>query len=389
MSKLQNLENSPLALAPASGTAALPLKVDVQDISGCTCGSRAQNEGNDCVLAPFHAPVCALRVPVPVPSRSPETHTPPSGVSGPNVLGSNAVERLVPTAGSAGTCCLWCSRLPLQDGVAGACLPADAKSIYSKGMSSTGPPLSIVGIGGDSPRVGAAGLEPEFCAPTHGPLTAAGSNGLLSVSSRVAMFAPPAMPTVLICVALLVLLAQLLTAVLARLGSSRLCGRSVMVLKGLRTRLCPSFCLPRTRYCLGNIAAPSVLDAIAGNYARTATTGNRRPTRSGRNLVSTSTAWSGRLRDRDPPPARSDGSVDRAGAQTAVRNPVHGRNDVVKIMYWNIHHDFTLKLTDEEFQDILKSYDIMFLAETDMLPGEDDAADVPPVLSDEEAVLLF
>ncbi|KAJ7161583.1 hypothetical protein C8R46DRAFT_1283838 [Mycena filopes] len=188
MSKLQNLENSPLALAPAPGTAALPLKVDVQDISGCTRGSRAQNQGNDCVLAPFHAPVCALRVPVPVPSRSPETHTPPSGVSGPNVLGSNAVERLVPTAGSPGTCCLWadpCSRFPLQDGVAGAWRPADAKGIYDKGMSPAGPLLGIAGIGGDSARAGAAGPEPEFRAPTHGPLTAARFNGLLSVSSRV------------------------------------------------------------------------------------------------------------------------------------------------------------------------------------------------------------
>jgi hypothetical protein len=46
-------------------------------------------------------------------------------------------------------------------------------------------------------------------------------------------------------------------------------------------------------------------------------------------------------------------------------------------MYWNIHHDFTLKLTSPGFQKILKTYDIMFFAETDMLPGEDEPADVP------------
>jgi hypothetical protein len=29
-------------------------------------------------------------------------------------------------------------------------------------------------------------------------------------------------------------------------------------------------------------------------------------------------------------------------------------------MYWNIYHDFTLRLTSNEFHDILKPYDIMF-----------------------------
>ncbi|KAJ7780494.1 hypothetical protein B0H14DRAFT_2631073 [Mycena olivaceomarginata] len=33
--------------------------------------------------------------------------------------------------------------------------------------------------------------------------------------------------------------------------------------------------------------------------------------------------------------------------------------DVVKIMYWNIYHGFTLKLTDSEFHDVLSEYDIM------------------------------
>jgi hypothetical protein len=46
-------------------------------------------------------------------------------------------------------------------------------------------------------------------------------------------------------------------------------------------------------------------------------------------------------------------------------------------MYWNIYHHFTLKLTSAEFRSLLQEYDIMFFAETDMLPGEEDAADVP------------
>jgi hypothetical protein len=49
----------------------------------------------------------------------------------------------------------------------------------------------------------------------------------------------------------------------------------------------------------------------------------------------------------------------------------------VKIMYWNIFHDFTLKLTSKEFHSLLMPNDIMFFAETDMLPGEEDSADVP------------
>ncbi|KAJ7738951.1 hypothetical protein B0H16DRAFT_1729632 [Mycena metata] len=51
----------------------------------------------------------------------------------------------------------------------------------------------------------------------------------------------------------------------------------------------------------------------------------------------------------------------------------------VTVMYWNIFHDFTLKLTDPKFQSILTVYDIMFFAETDMLLGEEKVADVPTV----------
>ncbi|KAJ7236818.1 hypothetical protein C8J57DRAFT_1728160 [Mycena rebaudengoi] len=49
----------------------------------------------------------------------------------------------------------------------------------------------------------------------------------------------------------------------------------------------------------------------------------------------------------------------------------------VKIMYWNIFHHFTLKLTSDEFSDLLKPCDIMIFGETDMLPGEEDTADIP------------
>jgi hypothetical protein len=41
-------------------------------------------------------------------------------------------------------------------------------------------------------------------------------------------------------------------------------------------------------------------------------------------------------------------------------------------MYWNIFHNFILKLTSSEFRTLLTPYDIMFFAETDMPPGEED-----------------
>jgi hypothetical protein len=46
-------------------------------------------------------------------------------------------------------------------------------------------------------------------------------------------------------------------------------------------------------------------------------------------------------------------------------------------MYWNRFHEFTLTLTSAEFHSLLQLYNIMFFAETDMLPGEEDTADAP------------
>ncbi|KAJ7182173.1 hypothetical protein C8R46DRAFT_1027974 [Mycena filopes] len=79
-------------------------------------------------------------------------------------------------------------------------------------------------------------------------------------------------------------------------------------------------------------------------------------------------------------PRRNPRRAARVGTGSGIMpTPVVNTPDPLecKIMYWNIHHEFTLKLTDSGFQQILSAYDIMFLAETDMLPGEEDAADVP------------
>ncbi|KAF8210029.1 hypothetical protein K438DRAFT_198534 [Mycena galopus ATCC 62051] len=47
------------------------------------------------------------------------------------------------------------------------------------------------------------------------------------------------------------------------------------------------------------------------------------------------------------------------------------------IMSRNIFHNFALKLTNPEFPAILRTYDIMFFSETDLLPGEEKTGDFP------------
>jgi hypothetical protein len=58
-----------------------------------------------------------------------------------------------------------------------------------------------------------------------------------------------------------------------------------------------------------------------------------------------------------------------------VELPRNAGTELVHVMYWNIFHEFTLTMTSAEFHSLLQ-HNIMFLAETDMLPGEEDIADV-------------
>ncbi|KAJ7181845.1 hypothetical protein C8R46DRAFT_1210163 [Mycena filopes] len=87
------------------------------------------------------------------------------------------------------------------------------------------------------------------------------------------------------------------------------------------------------------------------------------------------------------PPTRGRDSSGRSPAPgnnvTTMRDGMAGRSGntpaagEVKIMYWNIFHDFALKLTSRKFHALLRAYDIMFFAETDMRPGEEDSLDIP------------
>jgi hypothetical protein len=73
------------------------------------------------------------------------------------------------------------------------------------------------------------------------------------------------------------------------------------------------------------------------------------------------------------------GRTGDTGSSRTVRTGTSAARSTgdVKIMYWNIFRKFTLKMTSTEFLDILKPYDIMVFAETEMLPGEDEVVDVP------------
>ncbi|KAJ7913099.1 hypothetical protein B0H13DRAFT_1874165 [Mycena leptocephala] len=114
--------------------------------------------------------------------------------------------------------------------------------------------------------------------------------------------------------------------------------------------------------------APNLLDGIAEGYARSVATGSRR------NGSSNNCArpGSGSSTSRNRRSRQSHGDQD-----SPLPRRARTTNPSVNVMYWNIFHDFTLKLTSLEFQSLLTTYDIMFFAETDMLPGEEDAADVP------------
>ncbi|KAJ7320689.1 hypothetical protein DFH08DRAFT_1034415 [Mycena albidolilacea] len=99
------------------------------------------------------------------------------------------------------------------------------------------------------------------------------------------------------------------------------------------------------RYCVGNSSSGTGdghSDAASGggqNNMRQAPDSQRhraQPWRNTRTRISTSSSITTTAPDAVPTPGE------------------------LNIMYWNIYHEFTLKLTSNEFHDILKPYDIMF-----------------------------
>ncbi|KAJ6555928.1 hypothetical protein B0H19DRAFT_1071072 [Mycena capillaripes] len=129
--------------------------------------------------------------------------------------------------------------------------------------------------------------------------------------------------------------------------------------------------------------AHQILDRIAQDYACSTATGSQsNSTGAGgfHTSLPTSCANGGSHngQDHQPPASHSEGLRARTGnGLNSTQNWSDPRNSFVNVMYWNIYHNFTLKLTDPEFHSLLREYNIMFFAETDMLPGEEDAADVP------------
>ncbi|KAF7305719.1 hypothetical protein HMN09_00725200 [Mycena chlorophos] len=72
----------------------------------------------------------------------------------------------------------------------------------------------------------------------------------------------------------------------------------------------------------------------------------------------------------DSSPSRSR-TPARAGGWLDTAEPTKRAAGIVNIMYWNIFRHFDLKMRDKEFRGLLEPYDIMFFAETGLLPDEE------------------
>ncbi|KAF8144728.1 hypothetical protein K438DRAFT_2029062 [Mycena galopus ATCC 62051] len=141
--------------------------------------------------------------------------------------------------------------------------------------------------------------------------------------------------------------------------------------------------------CGGTLASPNSVVTFSFAYQLAVPTSTSRPshstpapgpTASGATFPVATGNHGASTQARDP---HAQGRRGHTGQATGSSNGVTTRDATetpaaeVKIMYWNIYHNFTLKLTSPEFHSLLKPYDIMFFVETDMLPGEEDPADVP------------
>ncbi|KAJ7837837.1 hypothetical protein B0H13DRAFT_2367929 [Mycena leptocephala] len=238
--------------------------------------------------------------------------------------------------------------------------------------------------------VGTAGGDPEIFAPTHGPLTNFGSSASPSASPRIATFGllviGEAMPAALQFTVLLVLVSflsllpagGLLTIKINDSRSLRLLPNTPFVAY-IRSTCSALSSLPAANF--PSPCCPGPVAAIASHYARSVSATQNGVGGFMSSIGSSSQhtgAWSGHPRGHasgNEPPSRSD--RNNTDHERATGAPPHPAKDVINLIYWNIFHDFTLKLTSPEFHELLCEYDIMFFAETDMLPGEDEAADVP------------
>nr|GAT42335.1 predicted protein [Mycena chlorophos] len=87
---------------------------------------------------------------------------------------------------------------------------------------------------------------------------------------------------------------------------------------------------------------------------------------------------------RQPSPNRAAPGIDALAGTANDADSSSGRGltagpsqRTIRIMYWNVYHDFELKMRSKDFRSKLQGYDILFFAETDMREGEEDYIDVP------------
>ncbi|KAJ7077515.1 hypothetical protein B0H15DRAFT_955018 [Mycena belliarum] len=380
-------------LAPAPEPAALPANADEQDILAQSTRSRAKNEGFR-VLIPSDAPRPAPR---------PETHAPPPGVSGHNVLGSTAGGAQDRDCRSVDPSCLSCPPgYPLKPELTSACRLANSRGPCEKEVF---PACCLPGRGATVELVAVTGAGLVFFSPAHGPWTEVGSIGWPSVIRRSSPSGPASLAAASFKGSLLCLFLVLVYLVSARAwlsakvaghpplpGTDFLPGSDHRLLSAATTVFACSG-VDSARIGLENLphlglavscSPVGILGVIATDYARTVsniggngTASATGPPRRSNRVAAANTVRNGAHGDGDDPSSRPGTNQHRGRAQAGTRNRSSRAADVVKIMYWNIFHDFTLKLTSPDFHDILCEHDIMFFAETDMLPGEDEAAEVP------------
>ncbi|KAJ6455289.1 hypothetical protein C8R47DRAFT_211770 [Mycena vitilis] len=122
----------------------------------------------------------------------------------------------------------------------------------------------------------------------------------------------------------------------------------------------PRSCSSRAPVASLGLYDRQILDSVAEDYARSTATGSRPHTGGGSTLNTGQSAPAARAsRDsyaRRTRTSRSDGARPEAVVDTA-EILANARDSYVKVMYWNIYHSFTLKLTDPDFHVLLREYD--------------------------------
>ncbi|KAJ7124047.1 hypothetical protein C8R43DRAFT_1135639 [Mycena crocata] len=360
--------------APASETHALPASDDGQDIVGSSSSLARASYGpaQNLRLTPTCAPLCAICF---VPA---ETQSSPAGVGIQAAVGS--------TSGATRVLCSWAvvpvpvsvpvpCRVPLASPYkmdsASAHRLVGSRDPCEKGVCPARRLLDAAGSTGVSPCIRAA--DPQNF-PAHGPSTKLGSSGLPSAFPRTTASGPTLMDLALPLALLVIAVSFIAVALVLLLSAIRNRHFCMGFISGRHRTLAP-FVASRFRHVLmraplKRCRAPpgvsscssvpardvetTILDEIANNYARSVSSAQNTGTNTASGSlvpVQSGPRRSMRLHGRNDgndPPSRSNGDDGRGPHRTPARKRHVTRSpDVVKIMYWNIYHDYLPRLHAE------------------------------------------